>query len=53
MQQLSKGEIKFDIDRGRLISKRLDWDDEVVGFRGAETALKYVARFTEELIESK
>lgn len=48
MQQLSKGIIKFDIDNGRLISKQLDWDEEVVGFRGAESSLKYSARFTEE-----
>lgn len=50
MQQMSQGVIKFDIDNGRLISKQLDWDDEVVGFRGAETSLKYVARFTEEAV---
>jgi hypothetical protein len=50
MQQMSEGVIKFDIDNGRLISKQLDWDDEVVGFRGAETSLKYSARFTEEVV---
>ena len=48
MQQMSEGVAKFDIDRGRMISKQLDWDDEIVGFRGAETSLKYTARFTEE-----
>ena len=48
MQQLSKGTIKFDVDKGRLISKQLDWDEDVVGFRGAESSLKYSARFTEE-----
>jgi hypothetical protein len=53
MQQMSQGVAKFDIDRGRLISKELDWDDEVVGFRGAETALTYSARFTEETVESE
>lgn len=52
MQQMSQGVIKFDIDKGRLISKQLDWDDEVVGFRGAETSLKYVARFSEEAIQA-
>jgi len=51
MQQLSRGTIKFDLDRGRLISKQLDWDESIVGFSGAETSLKYNARFTEEAIE--
>ena len=49
IQQLSQGKIKFDIDRGRLISKNLDWQEEVVGFRGADTSLNYDGRFTEEL----
>ncbi len=50
VQQLSRGEIKFDIDNGRLLSKHLDWNDVVVGFRGPETSLKYDARFIEELL---
>ena len=50
MQQMSQGVAKFDIDRGRMIHKQLDWEDDVVGFRGAETALEYTARYTEELM---
>ncbi|MCA9132100.1 MAG: hypothetical protein KDA45_03065 [Planctomycetales bacterium] len=54
IQQLSKGEIKFDLDRGRMLSKQLHWSDVVVGFRGPETSLRYDAKFTEELLpESK
>jgi len=50
IQQLSKGTIKFDIDRGRMLSKQLDWSEESIGFRGDNTSLKYDARFTEELL---
>jgi hypothetical protein len=50
IQQLSKGEIKFDLDRGRMLSKQLEWSDEVVGFRGPETSLRYDAKYTEELL---
>lgn len=49
-QQMSAGKMKFDIDNGRMISKQLDWDKEVVGFRGADSGLKYSSRYTEELI---
>ncbi|MEZ6135153.1 MAG: hypothetical protein R3C53_09610 [Pirellulaceae bacterium] len=49
IQQLSKGTIKFDLDNGRLISKELAWSDEVVGFRGPDTSLRYDAEWTEEL----
>jgi|694.fasta_scaffold00058_37 hypothetical protein len=52
VQQLSKGTIKFDIDSGRLISKRLDWSEHVLGFRGAESSMRYDATWTEELVPS-
>lgn len=50
IQQLSKGQIKFDLDNGRMLSKQLDWSDVVVGFRGPDTSLKYDSRLTEELV---
>ncbi|MFN3191821.1 MAG: hypothetical protein ACE361_15020 [Aureliella sp.] len=53
IQQLSKGELKFDIDKGRLIAKRLDWSEEVVGFRGPETSLRYDGKFIEKLLPQK
>ena len=53
MQQLSKGKIKFDIDAGVMISKKLDWSDRVVAFRGPESSLEYDAKFTEELVSTK
>jgi hypothetical protein len=50
VQQLTNGTIKFDLDAGRLISKQMDWDESVVGFNGAESQLKYLARINEELL---
>ncbi|MCA9266278.1 MAG: hypothetical protein KDA60_20600 [Planctomycetales bacterium] len=50
IQKLSKGEIKFDIDAGRLISKRLEWNEVVVGFNGPESNMSYVASMTERLV---
>lgn len=52
VQQLSKGAIKFDLDNGRLLSKKLDWSENVVGFRGAESSMRYNATWSEELIPS-
>ena len=49
VQQLTNGTIKFDVDAGRVIAKQIDWDESVVGFNGAESMMKYLARFTEEL----
>lgn len=49
VQQLTNGAIKFDVDAGRVMAKQVDWDETVVGFNGAESLMKYLARFTEEL----
>ncbi|HRX82068.1 MAG TPA: hypothetical protein P5307_23530, partial [Pirellulaceae bacterium] len=50
VQQLTDGTIKFDVDAGRVISKEMNWDKTVVGFNGADSMMKYLARFTEELL---
>jgi hypothetical protein len=49
MQQLSNGELKFDIDAGKMLSKELNWDDSIVGFSGAESQLTYTARYREDM----
>jgi len=50
IQQLTNGEIKFDVDAGRILSKKMDWDELVIGFSGPESSLKYLARFTEDYL---
>ncbi|MDP6553415.1 MAG: DUF6263 family protein [Pirellulaceae bacterium] len=49
VQQLTNGTIKFDIDAGRILKKEMEWDESVVGFNGADSMMKYVARYTEEM----
>ncbi|TWU17253.1 hypothetical protein Pla52o_54280 [Novipirellula galeiformis] len=51
VQQLSNGEIRFDIDNGRMLSKQLDWDETVVGFQGANSLMEYRSRMTERLVD--
>jgi hypothetical protein len=50
IQRQSAGTIRFDIERGRVMSQELKQDKQVVGFRGETSALNYEARFTETLI---
>lgn len=52
VQQLSNGNLKFDVQAGRLINKTLEWDETVVGFRGADSMLEYDARLVEEHVKS-
>ena len=50
VQRLSKGEIKFDVDQGRVVSKQLDWQQQIISFNGPESNMKYLARLKEELV---
>lgn len=53
VQQLIDGELKFDVDAGRVMSRQVDWDETIVGFNGNDSLMKYLARFTEELVSSE
>ncbi len=50
IQRLTKGWLKFDIERGRVVSQQLDMDRRVIGFSGAASSMHYLTRFTEELL---
>src|SRR5262245_19229129 len=49
-QRLTQGTVRFDIDQGRVISQRLDLDERVLGFHGADSSVHFVGRFTEEYL---
>ena len=50
VQQLNNGVIRFDVDRGVLVERQLDWDETVVGFRGSGSMMEYRAKLTERMI---
>jgi hypothetical protein len=50
VQQLTNGTIRFDIDAGRILTRQMDWDETVVAFNGADSSLKYLARYTEDYV---
>lgn len=53
VQHLSNGEIRFDVDAGRMLEKRLDWDENVVSFRGPNSEMSYRAQLVEELVPNE
>jgi hypothetical protein len=53
IQRLSRGSIRFDLDAGRVLSQQTDLDERVIGFSGPDSSLRYLTRFTEELIPSQ
>ncbi|MBB76673.1 MAG: hypothetical protein CMJ75_19375 [Planctomycetaceae bacterium] len=53
IQKMIKGSIRFDLEKGRLRSKTIDWDEHVLGFQGANSNMKYRATFSEQLLSAK
>ena len=50
IQEMTSGTIKFDLQAGRVVSKKMEWDEEVVGFSTAQSYMDFHARFTEDLL---
>lgn len=49
MQKLTKGYVVFDINQGRLLMKKVEWDEKAQGFEGPDSFLQYIGRMTEKL----
>ncbi len=50
VQRFTNGTLRFDLERGRVVSQQLDLDRRVVGFSGTSSTMHYLTRFTEELL---
>jgi hypothetical protein len=53
LQRIKRGEIRFDIDAGRVLSQQMDIDETVIGFRGPDSIMKYLARLTEDMVQQE
>lgn len=47
--RLVKGEIRFDLDEGRVLSQQLEVDRTVIGFAGPTSSMHLLTRMTEKL----
>ena len=50
VQRLTNGSVKFDIGTGQVVRQRIELKEKVLAFNGADSAMHYKARFTEELL---
>jgi hypothetical protein len=50
IQRQTTGTVRFDIERGRVLSQQMDQSKQVVGFRGETSSLDYETRFMETLL---
>ena len=53
VQRVKQGEIKFDVDAGRILSQQMDVDETVIGFNGPDSIMKYLSRLTEEVVQQE
>ncbi len=50
VQQETRGEVRFDIEAGRIVRQQYDLDKPVVGFSGQDSSMHCRSRFSEELL---
>lgn len=53
VQRVKRGEVRFDVDAGRVLQQQMDIDETVIGFSGADSMMKYLARLTEEMVPQR
>jgi hypothetical protein len=52
LQYETSGSVRFDIEAGQILARRIDVDKSVVGFRGEASSIHYVGRSAEEFISA-
>ncbi len=50
IQQLGRGKVHFDLKTGKVLMQVSEVDERVIGFRGAESSIHFLSKFTEELL---
>ncbi len=51
LERIWDGEIRFDVEAGRIVSRRTSIDRRVVGFGGPQSSVRYKASLEEQLLE--
>jgi len=53
LQRLMEGEVRFDIEAGRVISQRMAIDKRILGFAGPTSSMQYAMRMEEKLLKAE
>jgi hypothetical protein len=52
VERLLDGEVRFDIEAGRVISQTMEIDKRILGFAGPTSSMHYVVRMDEKLVHA-
>jgi hypothetical protein len=50
IERLTKGTVRFDLERGRILEQEHNVDNRVLGFAGTASSMHYVSRLQEKLL---
>jgi hypothetical protein len=50
VQRLMEGEVKFDIEAGRVVGQQMDIDKRILGFAGPTSSMQYIMKMEERLL---
>ncbi len=53
VQRLMEGEVRFDIEAGRIIGQQMDIDKRILGFAGPASSMQYVMHMEEKLLKTE
>jgi hypothetical protein len=51
LQRITRGVLTFDLARGRMVGKRVNWNEKVQGFHGPNSLLHYLGQYTVLILE--
>jgi hypothetical protein len=52
LQYETSGSVRFDLEAGQILSRQIDVDKSIVGFRGEASSIHYIGRSTEEYLST-
>ena len=52
LQKLNKGYLAFDLAKGRLSKREVEWNEKVQEFSGVDSFLHYIGKMTENIVAS-
>jgi hypothetical protein len=53
VQRLMSGTVQFDIEKGRIVGRKMDVDKRILGFAGPTSSMQYVMKMEEKLLENQ
>jgi hypothetical protein len=53
VQRMMTGQVKFDIEKGRVVSQKMGVDKRIIGFAGPTSSMQYVMKMEEKLLKDE